>query len=183
MKNLAISKRYAKALLIIAREDNRAEVYREELDRFSKLLTSQKILEQTISNPLYEAESRRKVLSVTLEKLELSHVMRSFLVLLFDKGRIGFIHSINTYYQTMADEIKGIARAELISAAPLPDESIDKIRKRLSDLTGKDVILRLAQDPGLIGGVVTKIGDLVIDGSIRTQLTNMKESLKRGEQL
>ncbi|RJQ56563.1 MAG: ATP synthase F1 subunit delta [Desulfobacteraceae bacterium] len=183
MKNLAIARRYAKALLIIAKEDNQAEIYREELDGFSKLLTKQKILEGTLTNPLYDAESRRKVLKATLQKLNLSKVMRSFLMLLFDKGRIGFIHTINTHYQTLADELKGIARAELIAASPLSEESVEKIRKRLSNMTGKDVVLSLVQDPRLIGGVVTKIGDLVIDGSIRTQLINMKESLKRGEQL
>jgi F-type H+-transporting ATPase subunit delta len=109
--------------------------------------------------------------------------MHAFLLLLFDKGRIGFIESIDTYYQKMADELKGIARAELVSAAALSDESVDKIQKSLSDMIGKEIILNTTQDPSLIGGVVTKIGDLVLDGSIKTQLMNMKESLKRGEQV
>jgi F-type H+-transporting ATPase subunit delta len=107
--------------------------------------------------------------------------MRSFLLLVFDKGRIGFLASINDFYQKLADEVKGIARASLVSASELSSETVEKIRATLSKKTGKDIILEVEQDPSLIGGIVTRIGDLVLDGSIRTQLLNMKESLKRGE--
>jgi F-type H+-transporting ATPase subunit delta len=116
-----------------------------------------------------------------IEKLNLSEVARSFLLLVFDKGRIGFLTSINEFYQRLADEVKGIARASLVSAAELPSGIVEKIRVTLSKKTGKDIILEVEQDPSLIGGIVTRIGDLVLDGSIRTQLLNMKESLKRGE--
>ncbi len=183
MKNLAIARRYAKALLIIAKEDGKAETYREELDGLTRLLSEQKALESAITNPLYDAESRRKVLSATLSKLNLSQLMQSFRMLLFDKGRIRFIDSINAHYQHLADELKGVARAELVSALPLSEVSVDKIQKSLADMTGKEIILNITQDPGLIGGVVARIGDLVLDGSIKTQLMNMKQSLKRGEQV
>jgi F-type H+-transporting ATPase subunit delta len=107
--------------------------------------------------------------------------MKSFLLLIFDKGRIGFIGSINDYYQKLADELKGVARASLVSAIDLSAETVEKIRGALSKKTSKDIILEVVQDPELIGGIITKIGDLVWDGSIKTQLINMRESLKRGE--
>jgi F-type H+-transporting ATPase subunit delta len=69
----------------------------------------------------------------------------------------------------------------LISAAELSSDTIEKIRTTLSKKTGKDIILEVEQDPGLIGGIITRIGDLVLDGSIKTQLFNMRETLKRGE--
>ena len=115
------------------------------------------------------------------EKLELSKTMSSFLLLLFEKGRIGFIGSINDFYQMLADELKGVARASLVSASQLTSEAIEKIRSALSKKTGKDVILQVKHDPALIGGIVTRIGDLILDGSIKTQLLNMRESLRRGE--
>jgi len=183
LKKLAISRRYARALLIIAKEDGQAETYRQELDGFSGLLKKEKELERAIANPLYDTASRRKVLEKTLEKLNLSTVITSFLLLLFEKGRIGFLNDINAYYQKLADELKGLARADLVSATELSTESVEKIRKSLSKMTGKEIMLNITQDPSLIGGVVTKIGDLVLDGSIKTQLSNMKESLKRGEQI
>ena len=77
--------------------------------------------------------------------------------------------------------MKGIARASVISATPLSPEVVEKIKSALSKKTGMDVLLELENDPGLIGGIVTKIGDLVFDGSIKTQLLNMRESLKKGE--
>jgi F-type H+-transporting ATPase subunit delta len=181
MKNLVIARRYAKALLLIGKEDGKTETYRDELAKISELVANEKILEQAISNPLYNAKERKKVLESVLEKLGFSAIMKSFLTLLFDKGRFIYLSSINDLYQKLADELKGISRASLISATELSSETVDKIRATLSEKTGKDIILDVEKDPGLIGGIVTRIGDLVLDGSIKTQLLNMRESLKRGE--
>jgi F-type H+-transporting ATPase subunit delta len=68
-----------------------------------------------------------------------------------------------------------------VSAVEMPEESIEKIRAALSKKTGKEVRMETRVDPALIGGLVTKIGDLVLDGSVRTQLISLKESLQRGE--
>jgi F-type H+-transporting ATPase subunit delta len=181
VKNLAIARRYAKALLLISKDDGKTDQYREELAGVAALMADEKSLAETIANPLYNAGDRRKVLIKVIEKLNLSKVMSSFLLLLFEKGRIGFIANINGFFQQLADELRGVARASLVSATELSSEAIEKIRSALSKKTGKEILLEVEQDPGLIGGIVTRIGDLVLDGSIRTQLLNMRESLKRGE--
>ncbi len=181
MKNLAIARRYAKALLLISKEDGQTDTYRNELGGFSDLMEQEKSLNEAITNPLYETRGRRNVLQAVIDKLDLTRTMKSFLLLIFDKGRIGFIGSINDYYQTLADELKGVARASLVSAIDLSAETVEKIRVALSQKTSKDIILEVEQDPELIGGIITKIGDLVWDGSIKTQLINMRESLKSGE--
>jgi F-type H+-transporting ATPase subunit delta len=181
VKNLAIARRYAKALLMIGKEDGQTETYKEELSGITELIQREKALEQALANPLYDAAGRRKVLVAVIDKMNLSTVMNSFLLLVFEKGRVGFIGSINDFYQKLADELKGVARASLVSATELSSEAVDKIRASLSTRTGKDIILEIEQDPTLIGGIVTRIGDLVLDGSIKTQLLNMRESLKRGE--
>jgi len=167
--------------MLIAHEDGQAERYREELVEFAALLDKEKSLEQAMCNPLYGAEHRRNVLQKLVSTLGLSNVMSSFLLLLFDKRRIGFIGHVNEFFQKLADEEKGIARASVISASELSSEAIEKIRNSLSQRIKKDVILEVRIDPDLIGGVVTKIGDMVLDGSIKTQLINMRESLKKGE--
>ena len=181
MKNLAIARRYAKALLLIGKEDGKTETYREELAGFSELIQREKTLERAINNPLYNAAGRRKVLETIVDKLALSAIMKSFLTLLFVKGRFVYLSSINDFYQKFADELKGVARASLVSATQLSSETVEKIRKTLSERTDKEIILEVEQDPSLIGGIVTRIGDLVLDGSIKTQLLNMRESLKKGE--
>lgn len=181
MKNLAVARRYAKALLLISKEDGQTDAYRKELGGFAGLMAQENVLNQAITNPLYNANKRRNVLQAVLDSLGISKTMKSFLLLLFDKGRIGFIGSINEFYQKLADELKGVARASLISATELSKDTVEKIQAALSKKTNKKIILDVAQDPELIGGIVTKIGDLVWDGSIKTQLANMRETLKRGE--
>lgn len=183
MISLRIARRYAKALLTIGREDGQAETYKEELGGFVKLLEEQKELEQTVSNPLYDTESRKKVLQVLVERLGLCKVMASFLLLLFDKGRIQYVKDIYTFYGKLTDELANIVRADFVSAADLPEETIEKIRAALSQKTGKEVKMEVSVDPALIGGAVTKIGDLVLDGSVRTQLKSLKESLQRSENI
>jgi len=81
----------------------------------------------------------------------------------------------------MADELKGVVKASIVSATELSSDAVNKIKEALSKKTGKTIVLNVDQDPDLIGGVVTKIGDLVLDGSVRTQLMNMSETLKKGE--
>jgi len=183
VKNLTIARRYAKALLIIGKEDGQAETYRDELDGFVKLMAKEKELEQAICNPLYGASGRKNVLEAVIDKVGISKIVASFLLLVFDKGRFEFLSVINDFYQKLADELKGVLRASLVSASELPSEIVEKIRTTLSKRTGKDIILQVEQDPSLIGGIVSRIGDLVLDGSIKSQLLNMRESLKRGESI
>ncbi len=181
MINIRIARRYAKALLSIGREDGQADTYKEELGGFSKLMEEHKELEMAITTPLYSVEDRRKALLVVVERFNPSNIMTSFLLLLFDKGRIQYVKDICAFYERLTDELANIVRADLVSAVEMPEESIEKIRAALSEKTGKEVKMETNVDPALIGGVVTKIGDLVLDGSVRTQLISLKESLQRGE--
>ena len=181
MINARIARRYAKALLAIGKEDGQAETYKEELEGFATLLEENKELEMAISNPLYDAESRKKVLDAVIKKAVPSKIMSSFLSLLFDKGRIQYLGDIYVYYEKLTDELANIIRADVASAVELPDATVEKIKASLSEQTGKKVTVETTVDPSLIGGVVTKIGDLVLDGSVRTQLISLKESLQRGE--
>lgn len=181
MKNLAVSRRYAKALILIGQEDGQAELYNEELEAVVSLFDSQEGFEAALTNPLFNKNDRKNVLEAVLKAAGLSTVMNSFLILLFDKGRIKFLRDIAAYYRDMADELKGIVKASITSATQLSSDTVEKIREALSKKVGKTVVLNVAQDPNLIGGIVTKIGDLVLDGSVRTQLINMRETLKKGE--
>ncbi|MEH0023063.1 MAG: ATP synthase F1 subunit delta [Desulfobacter sp.] len=181
MKNLSVSRRYAKALILIGQEDGQAEQYNEELAAMVGLFDTQEGFELALTNPLINKNDRKKVLEAVIGATDLTDVMRSFLTLLFDKGRIGFLRDIASYYKDMADELKGVVKASVTSATELSDDAIGKIKESLSKKTGKTIVLNVEQDPSLIGGVVTKIGDLVLDGSVKTQLINMRETLKKGE--
>lgn len=181
MINARIARRYAKALLAIGSEDGKADAYKEELAQFVSVLEAHEELESALCNPLYDGQSRKKVLVAILERLKPSAVMSAFLSLLFDKGRIRHVKDIYTLYEKLSDELSGVVRADVVSAASLSDDVVSKIRDALSKKTGKKVTVETSVDPNLIGGVVTKIGDLVLDGSVRSQLIGIKESLQRGE--
>ena len=181
MKNLAVSRRYAKALLLIGQEDKKADQYNKELAGMVGLFDTQEGFEQALVNPLINKNDRKKLLEVVIGSANLSDIMKSFLILLFDKGRIGFLRDIADYYKEMVDELNDVVKASVISANKLSKKNIDKIKKALSKKTGKTIVLNVEQDSSLIGGVVTKIGDLVLDGSVKNQLMNMRETLKKGE--
>lgn len=181
MKSVSVSRRYATALMLIGKEDGNTDQYRKELDDIVQFFDANPELEQTISNPLYDKNDRKNVLMAVLEKGGLSKVMKSFLVLLFAKARISFIREVCEFYHSLADELKGVVHATLVSATELSSDAVEKIRAGLATRIGKDIVLDVEQDSSLLGGVVTKIGDLVLDGSVKTQLFNMRETLKRGE--
>ena len=181
MKNLAVSRRYAKALILIGQEDGQAETYNDELAAMVGLFDDQDGFESALVNPLIKKGDRKQLLEAVIGATKVSDIMKSFLTLLFDKGRIGFLRDIASYYKDMADELKGVVKASVTSAAELSEDAVNKIKESLSKKTGKTVVLNVEQDPSLIGGVVTKIGDLVLDGSVKTQLINMRETLKKGE--
>ena len=181
MKNLAVARRYAKALILIGQEDGNADQYNKELQGIVGLFDSQEGFEQALTNPLINKNDRKKLLMAVVNGVKVSDVMKSFLILLFDKGRIGFLREIASYYNDMAGELNGVVKATVTSARKLTKKTTEKIQKSLAKKTGKTIVLSVEEDPSLIGGIVTKIGDLVLDGSVKTQLMNMRETLKKGE--
>lgn len=181
MKNLAVARRYAKALMLLGQSDNKYEEYSGELDAVAKVFADEKELTEILLNPVYGRSDRRELLGNVVGSLSVSETMKAFIMLLFDKRRIGLITEINNNYQKLVDDLKDVARAVITSAIPLSEETVDKLKVALSEKTGKKIEVELNNDPEIIGGIITTIGDLVYDGSIRTQLENMKESFKRGE--
>ena len=101
--------------------------------------------------------------------------------LLLDKNRIGAISNIVDHYERLNDAASNIARAEIISARPLKQDALEKIEQSLEKLTSKKIKSETSENINLIGGVVVKIGDLILDGRVKAQLEGLKESFKRGE--
>ncbi len=181
MINQIVAKRYAKALLEIGQEDGNLEQYGVELNRMAQLFGESQELETALANPAIPQDSRRRLLDVFLDKLELSPMVRNFYRLLLDRGRIACARDIAVLYGQLLDDVKGVVRAQVLSAAPLSEQEIQRIKDALQKVAGNEVIIEMKEDPSLIGGVVAKIGDLVLDGSVKSQLESLKESLKRGE--
>ncbi len=181
MINLSLARRYAKALLSIGKEDGKYKEYGAELSSFAYLLQREPELQDAIVNPMYARDDRRRVLDKILDMIQLDPMVSNFLKLLFDKNRIDGIMAINEVYQNLVDQLENISRAKITSATPLDEAMVDRIRQALEKITNSTVVLEVAEDPAIIGGIVAHVGDLVLDGSVRTQLQSLKETLIRGE--
>lgn len=176
-----VSKRYAKALLSLGQEDGEFKKYGRDLKDFSGFCKDHKDVINVVANLIFPVEDRRRILNVLLGKSTYSDVVKNFLNLLLEKNRIGTIHQITDHYERLTDEISNIARAEIVTPRPLREDAQHQLEKVLEDLTSKTIKMEVKEDANLIGGIVVKIGDLVLDGSVKAQLEGLNESLKRGE--
>jgi len=176
----AIAKRYAKALVQIGSEAGSVEGFSSELTRFSALLTDSRELSAIFANPAYGIEAKKEILKDLVAKLSITPMISNMLMLLLERGRISVLPLIAESYGAFADELSGVIRPTLSSGLPLEAAQIEEIRSALAKSTGKKVELKVEVDPSLIGGVVTKIGGKVFDGSVRTQLARIQDILQKG---
>lgn len=165
----------------LGREDGRFQEYGRDLQEFSGFCRENPEFRQVIANRVFTVEDRKKILQTVLNKSGFTDMVNNFLYLLLDKNRIGAIEEITVYYERLTDEISNVARAEIVTPRPLKGDAQDRLKKVLGDLISREVKISVREDKTLIGGIVVKIGDLVLDGSIKAQLEGLKESLKRGE--
>jgi len=179
--NLIIARRYAKALLTIGKEDGRYKEYGEELNAFAQLLEREPDLKNAIVNPIYSKDDRRGVLLRVTELIKLSPMVSNFVKLLFDKRRIDAVLGISQVYQQLVDQLENISRAQVKIAVPLEEATLSRIRETLEKITGNTVVMEVEEEPAIIGGIMARAGDLILDGSVRTQLQSLTESLKRSE--
>ena len=180
MTRSKVSKRYAKALLSLGLEDGRYREYGEELRAFADFYESYGELNQAITNPAFTLEDRKDILKALLAKSAASETIRNFLNLLLDKGRISAVGEISAFYEQLTDEVSSILRAEVVVPRTLTGEAESRLGRALEQMTKKKVRMNVRQDKSIVGGIIVKIGDLVVDGSVKTQVQGIKESLKRG---
>ncbi|MBN2032295.1 MAG: ATP synthase F1 subunit delta [Deltaproteobacteria bacterium] len=176
-----VSKRYAKALLSLGKEDGKYQQYGKELLEFSSFFQQNAEFAHAVSNPTFDLRNRKRILNLVFEKSRYSDTVMNFLNLLLDKNRLSGIAGICAFYQKLMDEVANVARAEVITPGPLHEDTRNRLEKVLEGLTARKIRMESKEDNTLIGGIVVKIGDLVLDGSIKAQLKGLKESLKRGE--
>lgn len=175
-----VARRYAKALVQIGQEDGLYEKYGEELKSLNELMEASAEFKGLMLNPIYDRELKKSLLRTVSQKMGLSPVVTNFLLLLVDKRRIVHFPEIVRSYEELADEVAGRIRATVLSAVPLDEKTLQALREKFETMTGKKVIMSVEEDKGLIGGIVTKIGDTIYDGSVRTQIAGLKEILIKG---
>jgi len=180
MRASAAARRYAKALLELAREEDRVEPVREALARLGELLDASPDLARALFHPLHPAAERRGALRAVARRLDTSPTVERFYAYLVDQRRFVDFPAIRAAYEQLAAEAAGRMRARVVVAGELSQAQRERLREALRGRTGRDVELEVEVDPALIGGAVARVGDLVYDGSIRTQLAQLHASLTTG---
>jgi F-type H+-transporting ATPase subunit delta len=173
----SIARRYAKALLEIGIQENSYDAFGKELDRAAEMLKSSPELRNALENPVFALDKRGLVLDELARRLALSKTVRNFVMLLLKKGRIARLPDIARAHRTLVDEQAGRIRATVTSAQPLDPMLETRLKTALEKQSGKTVILEKKTDPSIVGGLVTQLGDILYDGSVRTQLHDLREEL------
>ena len=176
MLNIQLARKYGTAIFEIANEDNKLEEYGRELADVSQALFAQAELKDFLTNPQIQPEDKKQVL-LRLLKDQVSPMMMNFLLLLVDKRRIVLLEAINDCYQELSNKAQGIIVADVTTAYELKAELRSRLSSKLESVTVKKVQLRTHQDQSIIGGVVVKIGDTRIDGSVIGRLQALKAEL------
>jgi F-type H+-transporting ATPase subunit delta len=176
-----IAKRYARAFFEIAGEEGRYEEYYRELGRFSAILRENRNLNEFLDNPIFAQPDKKAVVETLLQKAGISPLTSNFLRLLVDKRRIGILSDIEERYRELMDKTLKMARVTVKTAFPLTGELSMRLQKGLEGLTGRQVEMTVLEDPSLLGGIVVRVGDTLYDGSIKTQLNNIRNLL--GEEI
>ena len=182
MKNTILARRYAKALFSLGKEQGKTEEYCDILNNIASLYADLASgVGGAVTNPLYPLDVRQKVMGKIAESAEADALMTAFLNLLIEKKRADILPDIAEQMQAMVDKDQNVSHGSIISAIDLDTTLLSKIQATLEKLTGNKVILETQVDPSIIGGIIAKVGDLVLDGSIKTQLNGLKESIKGRE--
>lgn len=180
MKSTTAAIRYARAIFSLAKEEHRLADVRDEIESLADLLTENDELREALLTPLHPVEERKAILRAIAERVGLSPLVRNFCAYLIDQRRLVAFEAIRAELVRLADEDAGLVNAEVITASPLDDRRKDRLRRALSERTGREVRLDVTHDPSLIGGAIAKVGDLVFDGSLRTQLSQLRANLLKG---
>ncbi len=180
MSTSAISKRYAKALVSLGSEQNKVEAYGEELAQVSAIVASEDLLRLLLESPTLAVEKKSAIFADIMDKLGVSAGMRDFFGLLVEKDRMQYLPQIEQKYRQLADELSGTLRARVTAAVALSDAQKKVISKELEKQTGKNVELTVDVDASLIGGLRTEVGGRLFDGSVKTQLKRIEDTLTKG---
>jgi len=170
----AAAKRHAHAAFQIALERNELESWRGDLDQLAEAVKDPLLL-AFLENPKINLEDKTSILRQVLEGL--NPLVINLAMLLVSRGRLNIVSGIASEYGRMVDEQKGIAHAEVVTAIPLGADDVAELARRLSGVLGREIVLSTSVSPDIIGGLIAKVGDKLIDGSTKSKFLALKKSM------
>ena len=173
----AILGRYSRSLAEVVFEEKIEQKVTGDLTTYTEIFRAVPALLEAFDNPAVPRESKEKLLNELMRLHPVQPVTSNFLKLLLQHNRLRFFEQIRERYQKAVNEGKGIVSARVTTAAPLSQDELAKLSGRLAGLTGKVVNVEMNTDSSLLGGIVVQMESTIFDGSIRTQLAEMKRRL------
>lgn len=172
-----VARRYATALADVVIASGEAQEVQKELAAWSEMMQSNEQLLEVFRNPTVPYEQKRKVLNTLIARTRVRPTTANFLQVLLQNQRLAELSEVNKRFAQILDERSGMVSAQVTTARPVPQSSQEALRAKLAAMTGKNVRLSFTTDEELIGGIVTRIGSTIYDGSVRNQLQQVKERL------
>lgn len=172
-----VARRYASALADVVLQRNEAREVQQELVTWAEMIRSNANLREVLANPTIGLDQKRKVLNKLIEIAKPRPTTVNFLKVLLQNQRLTELDEINRKFAAVLDDRAGVVAARVTTAHPVAAETQQTLRTKLHDLTGKSVRLEFDTDPEMIGGLVTRIGSTIYDGSVRNQLEQIREKM------
>ena len=176
MARKVYSKRYAQAVFEIALETGELDRWQSDLSKIAGL-SEDTALVALLENPKFHFADKARLLREQLG--DINPLALNLIHLLVIRSRLSMLAEIADEYQRLLDSYRGIEQVEVITAIPLDDEDKLRLRERLGAAIGKEVVLKPEVDSSLIGGIIARIGDRLLDGSTRSKLSALKKELGR----
>jgi F-type H+-transporting ATPase subunit delta len=180
MSITTVANRYAKALADVIMERGQTLSVTDEITAFTQLIEQNPELRDVFASPVIALDRKKSLLNELLGRLQLKPTTNNFLQLLLANQRLHQIDIVRTSLLKELDDRAGVVSADVITARPLAANEQEKLLNQLQTATGKRVRVNFKLDPEIIGGVVTRVGSVIYDGSIKNQLALMKQQLSRG---
>jgi F-type H+-transporting ATPase subunit delta len=169
--------RYARALLDVTTKQGGPDQAERDLDAVVGLMNRHADLHRSLTNPAVPAAGKRGVVQALAVRLDLSTPVTRLLVMLAERDRLLLLPDLLSVYRERLMDHQQVVRAEVTTAVPLAQDLASRLEHRLAEVTGRRVSMTTKVDPSIIGGVVTKIGSTVYDGSLARQLATIRRKL------
>lgn len=181
MSLIGIARRYAAPLADVALAHNKADELDAELGVFAEMIGNNAELYELFASPVIPQVSKREVLDAIIKRAGPGELTANLLRTLLRNYRLQYVGAVHQEFRREMNLRKGIVVARVATAAPVGTSEQESLSRTLHQMTGKQVQLEFKTDPSLIGGVVTRVGSMVYDGSVRTQLQEIEQRLKLGD--
>jgi len=175
----SLARRYAKAVFEIGTEQGTLDRIGADLRSLAAALKESAELSTVMSNPAIRRGDRRRVIDALINRVGAGPATKNLVYLLLDGERLATLPAISREVDAMIEAKAGRVTAEVTSAKPLSAAQLTQLTAALEKLSGKKVTVSKHEDASLLGGVVAKVGDVVYDGSLRTQLDNLRDELTK----